>query len=85
MGYPSKREADRLERWPQRIELEDLRESFALGDSDRDLVFGPRGAENGVARSFVRKTGLAGAACAAGRRSGGSRGGSAGTGWRGDG
>ena len=46
MGYPSKREADRLERWSQRIELEDLRESFALGDSDRDLVFGPRGAEN---------------------------------------
>ena len=24
VGYPSKREADRLERWPQRIELEDL-------------------------------------------------------------
>jgi Domain of unknown function (DUF4158) len=46
VGYPSKREADRLERWPQRIELEDLRESFALGDSDRELVFGPRGAEN---------------------------------------
>lgn len=46
MGYPSKREADRLERWPQRIELEDLRESFALGDSDRELVFGPRGPGN---------------------------------------
>ena len=46
MGYPSTREADRLEHWPQRIELEDLRESFALGDVDRDLVFGPRGAEN---------------------------------------
>jgi hypothetical protein len=48
VGYPSRREADRLERWPQRIELEDLRESFALGDSDRELVFGPRGAGNRV-------------------------------------
>jgi len=46
VGYPSKREADRLERWPQRIELEDLREFFAFGDRDRELVFGPRGAEN---------------------------------------
>ena len=46
MGYPSKREAGRLERWPQHMELEDLRESFALGDRDRGLVFGQRGAEN---------------------------------------
>lgn len=46
MGYPSKREAGRLERWPERIELEDLRECFALGDTDRELVFGQRGGEN---------------------------------------
>lgn len=46
MGYPSRSEADRLERWPARIELEDLRESFALGDGDRGLVFDQRGAEN---------------------------------------
>jgi TnpA family transposase len=46
VGYPSRSEADRLERWPARIELEDLRESFALGDSDRGLVFEQRGAEN---------------------------------------
>lgn len=46
MGYPSKREADRLERWPERIELEDLRECFALGDTDRELVFAQRGGEN---------------------------------------
>ena len=48
MGYPSRGEADRLERWPQRIELEDLRESFALGDSDRELVYGQRGPENRI-------------------------------------
>lgn len=46
MGYPSRSEADRLERWPARIELEDLRDSFALGDRDRGLVFEQRGAEN---------------------------------------
>ncbi len=48
MGYPSKREADRLERWPERIELEDLRECFALGDTDRELVFAQRGGENRI-------------------------------------
>lgn len=46
MSYPSRSETARLERWPQRIELQDLRESFALGDRDREVVFGPRGAEN---------------------------------------
>ena len=46
MSYPSRSETARLERWPQRIELDDLRGCFALGDRDRELVFGPRGAEN---------------------------------------
>jgi len=46
MSYPSRSETARLERWPQRIELEDLRECFALCDRDREAVFGPRGAEN---------------------------------------
>lgn len=44
MSYPSAREIERLEAWPPRIELEDLRRSFALSDLDRELVFEQRGA-----------------------------------------
>lgn len=46
MSYPSRSETERLERWPHRIELEELRECFALSDRDREVVFGPRGAGN---------------------------------------
>ncbi len=46
MGYPNDAERRRLERFPDRIAVEDLRACFALSDRDRTLVFDQRGAEN---------------------------------------
>ena len=46
MGYPNEAERRRLERFPDRIAVEDLRACFALSDADRELVFAQRGAEN---------------------------------------
>lgn len=46
MGYPSETERRRLERFPDRIAVEDLRACFALSDRDRSLIFDQRGAEN---------------------------------------
>jgi len=45
VGYPSETERRRLERFPDRIAVEDLRACFALSDRDRSLVFDQRGAE----------------------------------------
>ena len=56
MGYPNDAERRRLERFPDRIAVEDLRACFALSDRDRVLVFDQRGAEN--------RLGLAVALCA---------------------
>jgi hypothetical protein len=56
VGYPSEAERRRLERFPDRIAVEDLRACFALSDADRRLVFDQRGAEN--------RLGLAVALCA---------------------
>jgi hypothetical protein len=56
VGYPSEAERRRLERFPDRIAVEDLRACFALSDVDRQLVFAQRGAEN--------RLGLAVALCA---------------------
>ncbi len=50
MGWPSRPERERLERFPLEIALEDLRESFTLKAGDRDLVFSQHGpARLGVA------------------------------------
>ena len=50
MGWPSRPERERLERFPLEIALEDLRESFTLNAGDRDLVFSQHGpARLGVA------------------------------------
>jgi TnpA family transposase len=46
VGYPSEMERRRLERFPERIAVEDLRVCFALSDRDRELVFAQRGPEN---------------------------------------
>jgi Domain of unknown function (DUF4158) len=46
VGYPSEPEGRRLERFPDRIAVEDLRECFALSDRDPELVFAQRGPEN---------------------------------------
>ena len=43
MGWPSRPERERLERFPLEIALEDLRESFTLKAGDRDLVFSQHG------------------------------------------
>ena len=48
MGYPNEAERRRLERFPDRIAVEDLRSCFALSDADRELVFAQRGAANRV-------------------------------------
>jgi len=46
VGYPNAGERRRLERFPDRIPVEDLRVCFALSDRDRVLVFDQRGPEN---------------------------------------
>ena len=46
MGYPNDAERRRLERFPDRIAIEDLRACFALSDRDRVLIFEQRGPEN---------------------------------------
>jgi hypothetical protein len=46
VGYPSEAERRRLERFPDRIAVEDLRACFALSDHDRVLVFDQRGPDN---------------------------------------
>ncbi len=46
MGYPNDAERRRLERFPDRIAVEDLRACFALSDRDRVLIFDQRGPEN---------------------------------------
>lgn len=46
MRYPNEAERRRLERFPDRIPVEDLRSCFALSDADRALVFAQRGAAN---------------------------------------
>ena len=46
MGYPNEAERRRLERFPDRIAVEDLRACFALSDRDRVLIFDQRGPEN---------------------------------------
>jgi hypothetical protein len=43
MGWPSRPERERLERFPLEIALEDLRESFTLKAGDRDLLFSQHG------------------------------------------
>lgn len=48
MGYPNEAERRRLERFPDRIAIEDLRSCLALSDADRELVFAQRGAANRV-------------------------------------
>lgn len=46
MGYPNEAERRRLERFPDRIAVEDLRACFALSDRDRSLVFDQQAPEN---------------------------------------
>jgi Domain of unknown function (DUF4158) len=46
VGYPNEAERRRLERFPDRVAVEDLRACFALSDADRVLVFDQRGPEN---------------------------------------
>ncbi len=46
MGYPNEAERGRLERFPDRIAVEDVRACFALSDRDRVLVFDQRGPDN---------------------------------------
>jgi len=46
VGYPNDAERRRLERFPDRIAVEDLRACFALSDRDRVLIFDQRGPEN---------------------------------------
>ena len=46
MGYPNETERRRLERFPDRIAVEDLRVCFALKERDRTLVFDQRGPKN---------------------------------------
>lgn len=50
MGWPSRPERERLERFPADIALQDLRDSFTLKARDRELVFSQHGpARLGVA------------------------------------
>jgi uncharacterized protein DUF4158 len=46
VGYPNEAERRRLERFPDRVAVEDLRACFALSDRDRVLIFDQRGPEN---------------------------------------
>jgi hypothetical protein len=46
VGYPNETERRRLERFPDRIAVEDLRACFALKERDLTLVFDQRGPEN---------------------------------------
>lgn len=46
MAYPNEAERRRLERFPDRIAIEDLRACFALSDRDRVVIFEQRGPEN---------------------------------------
>jgi TnpA family transposase len=46
VAYPNEADRRRLERFPDRIAVEDLRACFALSDRDRVLVFDQRGPEN---------------------------------------
>jgi len=46
VGYPSKAQRARLEGFPDRISVEDVRACFALSEADRALVFDQRGPEN---------------------------------------
>jgi TnpA family transposase len=46
LGYPNETERRRLERFLDRIAVEDLRACFALKERDRTLVFDQRGPEN---------------------------------------
>lgn len=46
MRYPNEAERRRLERFPDRIAVEDLRACFALSDRDRVVIFEQRGPEN---------------------------------------
>jgi hypothetical protein len=46
VGYPNDAERRRLERFPERIAIEDLRACFALSDRDRVLIFEQRGPVN---------------------------------------
>jgi hypothetical protein len=46
VGYPNDAERRRLQRFPDRIAVEDLRACFALSDRDRVLIFEQRGPEN---------------------------------------
>jgi uncharacterized protein DUF4158 len=46
VGYPNEAERRRLERFPDRIAVEDLRACFALSDRDRVLIFDQRGPDN---------------------------------------
>lgn len=43
MGWPSRPERERLERFPADIALQDLRDSFTLKARDRELVFSQHG------------------------------------------
>jgi len=54
VGYPNDAERRRLERFPDRIAVEDLRACFALSDRDRALIFDQRGPANrlGLAMSL---------------------------------
>jgi hypothetical protein len=46
MSYPNAAERRRLERFPDRIDVEDLRACFALSDRDRELIYDQRGVDN---------------------------------------
>jgi TnpA family transposase len=46
VGYPNEAERRRLERFPDRIAVEDLRACFALSDRDSVVIFEQRGSEN---------------------------------------
>ena len=46
MGYPNDVERRRLDRFPDRIAVEDLRACFALKERDLTLVFDQRGPKN---------------------------------------
>lgn len=46
MAYPSRAQRARLEGFPDRITVEDVRACFALSEADRALVFDQRGPEN---------------------------------------
>lgn len=62
MAYPSTAQRARLEGFPDRISVEDVRACFALSEADRVLVFAQRGAANrlglGVSLCAVRFLGF---------------------------